>query len=112
MRINYTTDLKDEYGRTVWPDIECVVDVSVTFDPQDPAVSIDSIDIIGFDGNVETEINLHNSRLAILRLLEGHLASVLGLDDNFYGRALEEAGITYKGRGPNDPDGRYIEKVA
>lgn len=112
MRINYTTDLKDEHGRTVWPDIECVVDVSVTFDPQDPAVAIDSIHIIGFEEKTQTEINLHDSRLAILRLLEGHLASVLGLDDNFYGLALEEAGITYQGFGPNDPDGHYIEKVA
>ena len=111
MRINYTMSIKDEHGYVVFPDVECVVDTSVTFDPDDPVVSVDAVNIIACYDKTEPspEIALRHSSLSFFRLLEGYLAKILETDEDFYNLALENAGVTYRSRGANDPDGHYEE---
>lgn len=114
MRINYTIDLKDEHDNILWPEVECVVETTVTFKPNDPIVVIDAISIVGFNEktNEKAEIDLRSSSLPLWRILEGYLADILSKDDDFYNCALESEGISYRGRGPNDPDGCYVQEVA
>lgn len=114
MHLNYTIDLKDEHDNILWPDVDCMVETSVTFDPINPVVSIDAISIIGFNTktNEKSEIDLRFSRLPIWRILEGHIAEVLSKNDEFYDYALKEQGISYRHSGKKGSFGCYIEKVS
>lgn len=113
MHLNYTIDLKDEHDNILWPDVDCMVETSVTFDPINPVVSIDAISIIGFNTktNEKSEIDLRHSRLPIWRILEGHIAEVLSKNDDFYDYALKEKGISYRHNGKKCSYGYYTEKV-
>ena len=113
MFINYSLNLLDEHGNIVFPDVECVVGTTVTFDPDEPTVFVDSVNIIGYGTkpNENPEIELGHSSITIWQMLEGHIARILAADTDFYDKALEEAGITYHSRGANDPDGHYVQKA-
>lgn len=111
MSINYTLDLKNENGDIIFSDVECNIGTSVNYDPDEPAVSIDFVDIIVYDEKTKKSRRIHigQSPVSFWRMLEGFIVKTLETDMDFYDLALEEAGITYYAVGANNQNGHYVQ---
>lgn len=107
----YTVDLrKSEW----WPlfdvtdtaaDLECDVDVTVDFEPgHDPDVTITAIRV--------GTLNLLSSPCKMHRDFGDDIRGILEQDADWQAEQIRDAGITYVGRGANDPDGRFVHRAA
>lgn len=107
----YTIDLRKTQW---WPlfelvdavaDLECDVDAVVDFEPGfDPDVTIKAIRI--------GSLNVLTSPCKLHRDFGDEVRGILEQDADWQAEQIREAGITYVGRGANDPDGRFARVAA
>lgn len=102
-RYDFCHTIRDErLGVDLAYDIECEVELSVELDAGVPVVTV--------DGVFKEGKNLFGGT-ALAQLIAAEIANAAEDDDDLIARAIADEGITYRGLGGNDPDGRFVRAV-
>ena len=106
LSICYTADIKDE-GIVLASDCDWILDVTVTLSGGSP-----EIEVVGVfaDNDSGRNVNPMVSPSSKTSRIACDIADEAESSEWRIERALEEAGITYRGLGGNDPAGGYVQR--
>ncbi len=98
----YTHSVKDENGTPLIHDIDIALEVEVSLAGGSPEMEIRGVWI--------DDTDLLKSKSPTIRAIACQIVEDAENDDDTVERALEDAGIVYRGLGGNDPDGHWIRR--
>ena len=98
----YTHTVRDENGTAIIHDFEVELDVDVSLAGGSPEMEI--------RGVWAEDTNILRSKSPTLRAIACQIIEDAESDDAVIEKALESAGIIYRGLGGNDPDGYYVRE--
>jgi hypothetical protein len=106
MTYSYTTDVKDENGVTIIPDLDVELDLTVTLSGGEL-----TIEVVGVYMNTHDEakdINMMISKSPTIRAIGCDIAGEAESDPYIIQTVMQEEGYAYRGLGGNDPDGHIV----
>ena len=101
LSVGYTADIKDD-GVTLAYDCDWILDVTVTLSGGAPEIEVVGVYV---DGGPSINLMVHPSSKT--SHIAHDIAGEAEADEWFIEKVLDEAGLSYHGRGGNDPDGYY-----
>lgn len=112
MRIGFSGRLRDpSTNAALGPDIDVELEARAELDGGDPIVIVESILLDGDVGPDGTRpvVDLLASADPVLNGFGRQLQAEAAIDDRVFAAAIQDAGISYRGLGGNDPDGRWLQ---
>lgn len=103
--VPYSFHLTDAVsGAVIAADVEVDLDVKVDVEFGEPVVTVLAV----YAGGNARRSDLLVSGDAIAKVLGQRIKALAERDPFVWERALEDAGVQYRGRGANDPAGRWV----
>ena len=99
----FTYHIRDEHDRILIADIECDVEMDARLEGGEPVFDINAIWLDGID--------ILGSNSPHVKMLAAQIATAAEDDEDLQRQAMDDAGISYRGQGGNDPDGHFIRRA-
>lgn len=101
-------DIRSEDGAIIIPDLDCRIVASLDWDNGEPIVSVDDILVRDWRGN-DAYVSILPSTDPLCQWVAHRIIEQAEDDADLIVDLMDGDGVSYRGRGGNDPDGRLVQ---